>query len=439
MSRRRGAIILGEIYLAVFALLVALMFRGITWEITAFKAIALSLGCLAFTIFCLQFVLSARLKLLDWLVPQNQLLVLHGVMAGVGLLVAFAHGVMVAWGDEGSHSALAEAGEIARLLFLLTIIGGVLLLGTTMLEHVPGYTRLRRWIRSTLRLRYHWCVWAHNFALVAACAMVVHILLLSAPTLVPFKVAGVTLFTICVGLHVYNRLIRARVLPLWECTYADDAAPDVRVLRFSGSEGQRLFHRAGQFAYLSLRSAGLREPHPITISADRDGEVEFDIKAVGDWTRRLAKVEVGHEALIHGPFGAFTAAEAQADAPLILLAGGIGVTPLLAMLRDLASRSAKREVVLVWSVRNEADAFARAELDELGKQLPNLRSIIRVTQGDAAEGRLDQAALGEILGEVVSRGEAFVCGPPPFLDAMASALRGLGLPKGHLHMERFAY
>jgi 3-phenylpropionate/trans-cinnamate dioxygenase ferredoxin reductase subunit len=269
--------------------------------------------------------------------------------------------------------------------------------------------------------------------------MLVHVFLLHAPTMVPLKVACATLYAVCIGTHAYHRLLRPLLLPLWRCTVATAETPDVRTLRFAGGEGQRLDVVPGQFAYLSIRGSGLREFHPFTVAGTPGDDVQFSIKAVGDWTRRLPEVQVGTEAVIHGPFGAFTCVETEPDRHLLMIAGGIGITPFLAMVRGFAETDSARRITLVWSVRTEGDAFARDELDELRGRLPNLRVVVRVTDGENGQGWLDEAALAEIAGNSLAESEVFLCGPPPFMASMRKALRSLGVRCRQIHAERFAY
>ncbi len=439
MTRKRGPVFLVGGYLLLVAVLLAVFFHGVTWNPTAMKRVAYGAGCVAFVLFSCQLLLAARLRWLDQWVSQDRLYVLHGVLAVVALVVVWTHGILVTWGHEG-ESALKEAGEIARLLFLLTTIGGALLLGTVWLERIPGYAKLRQGIRRVFHLRYHWCVWLHNLAIVAVTVMLVHILLLKASTLVPFKVICVLLYAVTVGTHLYHRFLRRWFLPVWRCKEAVRVDGAVHTLRFTPESGEGMPSVAGQFAYLSVDLPGLREPHPFTIAGNRDGEVEFDVKAVGDWTQGLAAVTAGSEARLHGPFGAFTMAEIGSVSPLLFLAGGIGITPLLAMVRELAATDSQRRVRLIWSVREEQDAFARDELDELAGRLPNLSITVWVSHGPGGRGWLDAAALGTLLeGTDLARTEAFLCGPPPFMDAMARNLGGLGLPKAQVHRERFGF
>jgi len=438
-SRTKGSVVLASGYLALTVVLALLLFRGITWEITTAKRVGLAAGCVAYVLFCCQFLLSARLRWLDRLVSLDRLYSLHGVLAVVAVAVAAAHGQLVTWGSEHHGGALAEAGELAALCALLTTLGGIVLLGTVALERMPGYVSLRRWTRRVLRLRYHWCVWLHNFAVVAATVMLVHVMLLSKPSLMPFKIACATLYAVCLGTHLYHRLFRPLALPVWRCTAAVESAPSVRTLRFAGEKDQSLPFAPGQFAFLSLSTPGLREPHPFTIAGGQDGELEFSIKAVGDWSERLATVEPGHEAKVHGPFGAFTACELASDRPLVLLAGGIGITPFLAMARDLGTSESGRPIVLVWSVSDEQDAFARDELAELENRLPGLRVTIWVTGGEQGRGRLGQEALAELLADELAESDVFLCGPQTFMVGVAKAVCDLGVPRGRLHQERFGY
>ncbi|MDX9981373.1 MAG: ferredoxin reductase family protein [Lentisphaeria bacterium] len=439
MSCKRGSVFLAGGYLVLIALLLAVFFLGVTWDPPPLRRVAYGAGCVAYVLFSCQLLLSARLRWLDRWVSLDRLYVLHGVLAAVALVVVYTHGILVTWGHEG-ESSLKEAGEIARLLFVLATVGGAVLLGTVWLERIPGYAGLRQGIRRVFHLRYHWCVWLHNVAVVGVTVMLVHILLLSPPTLLPFKVVCVLLYACCVGTHLYHRLLRQRFLPAWRCQEAIAVDGAVHTLRFRPGSGGGMQSEAGQFAYLSLGLPGLREPHPFTIAGNRDGEIEFDIKASGDWTRELAAVGEGSEARLHGPFGAFTLEDVEPACPLLLVAGGIGITPFLAMVRELAATGSSRDVRLVWSVGAAPDAFARDELDGLASRLPGLQVTVWVTHGPGGKGWLDAAAFATLLDAAdLEWTEVFLCGPPEFMTAMTRTLLGMGLPAARLHAERFGY
>jgi predicted ferric reductase len=97
-----------------------------------------------------------------------------------------------------------------------------------------------------------------------------------------------------------------------------------------------------------------REPHPFTLSStpSRPGTLQFNIRASGDWTRTVAHLSEGDQARIQGPFGRFGHLFTTPDRELIMIAGGIGITPMLSMLRFMADHRDPRPVTLIWANRS---------------------------------------------------------------------------------------
>jgi predicted ferric reductase len=198
----------------------------------------------------------------------------------------------------------------------------------------------------------------------------------------------------------------------------------------------------GQFAWVRLgRSAWSLDEHPFSFSssAEEPARIEFAIKELGDFTARIGAVSAGTRAYLDGPHGSFSTDFVQADGYLFV-AGGIGISPILSMLRTLAGRGDRRSHVLIYaSSRWERTPF-RESLEALGRAL-DLR-IVHVLE-HAHEGWTGD--VGFITPEILARGlstggverDVFVCGPDPMMDSVEKSLRARGVPRGRIHMERF--
>jgi predicted ferric reductase len=194
------------------------------------------------------------------------------------------------------------------------------------------------------------------------------------------------------------------------------------------------FH-AGQFVWLRLRRSVLgSQEHPFTIasSAQITGRLELTIRGQGDFTERLAALPVGTKVWLDGPHGSFTAdAEEDADG-LILLAGGVGITPMMSMLRTLADRGDPRTHHLVLAQRPDEPLFA----DELASLAARLDLRVIHLEGR----RVDAALLAGVLPDPrVHRLDYFVCGPPSLLDGSLAALEQLGIASERVHTEQFGW
>jgi len=172
----------------------------------------------------------------------------------------------------------------------------------------------------------------------------------------------------------------------------------------------------------------------------------MSIKAAGDFTDRIRELTPGTFTLLEGPLGAFTAAAAS-DGKYLMVAGGIGITPIRALIESLAA--AGRDIVLLYSVKTAGDLVFAAELRALTARChfilsrsdgPGGTSGTPGTRGADVvheRGRIDARMLTRLVPDVRDR-EVFICGPQPMMKAVAAALRGLQVRESSIHYEQFA-
>jgi len=192
--------------------------------------------------------------------------------------------------------------------------------------------------------------------------------------------------------------------------------------------------RPGQFVLTAFLDGpgfhGCGEYHPYTVSAVApDGEIALGIKALGDCTRHLQAVVPGVAVRIEGPFGDFL--NERPAGPELWLAGGIGITPFLGVLR---SGTLPHPVRLIYLHRNEHDAAFRDEIATLAKAEPRLALKV-VACGDQLP---DLAALLPAAPELAGH-ECYLCGPPSLLAAAVRILQQRGVNPAHIHFEHFDF
>ena len=192
----------------------------------------------------------------------------------------------------------------------------------------------------------------------------------------------------------------------------------------------------GQFVWLRLRRAVVgTEEHPFTIasSANVTGRLELTVRDQGDFSHRVAALRQGQKVWLDGPHGSFTATEGRDCAGLVLIAGGVGITPMMSMLRTLAERGDTRRHRLVLAERGSEPLFAD-ELAVLGRRLD--LEILRT-----AGRRVDLALLADVVPGPPERDhlDYFVCGPPSLLAGSLAALDQLAVPATRVHTEQFGW
>ena len=211
-------------------------------------------------------------------------------------------------------------------------------------------------------------------------------------------------------------------------------ASGVTSLRITGRKLDRLKARPGQFFIWRFLTPGhWWTAHPFSLSAAPDGRsFRITAKAAGDHTGRMGRLPVGTRVVAEGPFGDFTE-QARRRPKVLLVAGGIGITPVRALLERMEG-----DVVAIYRVINQDDIVFADELAELEQR----RGVkVRYVVGDHAtpEGRnlLSPEHLHELVPDLAER-DVYLCGPPAMTEVTEQRLRHAGVPRRRLHIERFA-
>jgi predicted ferric reductase len=200
--------------------------------------------------------------------------------------------------------------------------------------------------------------------------------------------------------------------------------------------------RPGQFAWMKIGSSSfVFEEHPFTIAstAERPHRKEFTIKALGDFSELLVGLRPGRRIYLDGPYGRFTTEGLRSDG-FVFIAGGVGVTPMLSILRTLADRRDQRPHQLIVGARTVDDLMLREEIEILREHLD--LTVIEVLEspppgwpGEA--GMVDGELLDRVIPCHARRHDYFLCGPPPMVIAVGRLLRERRIPVRRIHTEQF--
>ena len=199
----------------------------------------------------------------------------------------------------------------------------------------------------------------------------------------------------------------------------------------------------GQFAWLRLRRSVTGEEHPFTIASSphQPGRVEFTIRNAGDFTRSILSLRPGQPVWLDGPHGSFTS-DSDTCRGVVMIAGGVGITPMMSMVRAAADRGDTRPHRLVVVARSSADLLFRAELGMLRDELDlEVTEVLRRPHPgwDGHSGEINIGLLSAVLGtghEHCSL-DYFLCGPPGLIHDSLETLEALGIPAERIHTELF--
>ena len=261
-----------------------------------------------------------------------------------------------------------------------------------------------------------------------------------------------TAYWLCLlGLAVFTLLYVYVITPLrqlrhpYRVTSVTPVALKSWRLVIEPTAGTGMNFQAGQFCWLTLdRSPFAITEHPFSISscpADRPS-IEFTIKEVGDFTRNIGSIPAGARAYVDGPHGNLTLA-GRSGSGIAFIAGGVGVAPIVSILRQLRADKDARPLKLIYGNRVREQVLYKGELDDLRNVLDiEIHHVLSQPPADWAEavGQLDQAVLRNFLTfEGYKSWLYFVCGPAPMIDAVEASLEALGVPPGQIVSEKFSY
>src|SRR5262249_14433847 len=223
---------------------------------------------------------------------------------------------------------------------------------------------------------------------------------------------------------LYSRAVRPRLLlrQPFRVMAVESEAPRVWTLTLEAPRNRAFHFAPGQFQFLRLLGGELpAEEHPVTLAASptRSGRISLTIKESGDFTAAIARVRPGDRATVHGPFGRFSHTLHADEHDLVFVGGGVGITPLMSMLRYMRDRGESRRVLLAYASRGPADILFGDELNAIqAGHSPELRVVHVLSDAPPSwageTGRLDALRLARLCGGVADK-TFYLCCPPPML------------------------
>lgn len=300
--------------------------------------------------------------------------------------------------------------------------------------------------RQQLKIHYDaWRIWHGLLAITALGLAIVHIELIGNYVSSPWKKGlWATISACCLALLFYVRLIKP--LELLRHPYLVERVVKERgnawtlVLRPEGHRGFTFL--PGQFAWLTLRNSpfALREhPFSISSSAMHPDTIHFTIKELGDFTARIKDVRPGQTAYLDAPYGAFSI-DRHPSSDYVFVAGGIGIAPIMSMLRTLADRGDGRSLLLIYAYKTWEGLTFREELEKLKEQL-NLR-VVYVLENppddwEGESGFITDDLLALYLPDAPERYQYYLCGPAVLTTIVEKTLQSKGVPLYRIHSELF--
>jgi len=376
--------------------------------------------------------LMARLPALERGIGTDQLARWHAMGGRYIVSLVVAHGLLIVWGYAvEAHTTLTS--ETAALLtqypdVLMATVAGFLLLGV-------GIVSMRA---ARRRIRYETWYYLHLYTYLAIALAFSHQFAVGASFInnLAARFWWSAMYLTVAALVLWYRVavpLRAFARHKFTVVGVKPEGPGVISVYIGGSHLDELAAEPGQFfRWRFLTRSMWWSSHPYSLSAAPGTDVlRITAKDIGDHSRALSRLRPGTRVMAEGPYGAFTAG--RTGRGVVLLAGGVGITPLRAMFATLPG-----PVTLIYRASSEHDIVFRDELDAIaaarGAKVYYLVGSRAEIGGDPLSPRILRSLVPGL-----DQQEVYVCGPSGMISAAVEALRDAGVPRRQIHFESFEF
>jgi predicted ferric reductase len=398
--------------------------------------IARSFGLAGFVILAMQPVLVARLKWIERPFGMDMLSRFHKSMGIFVTVMMASHPVLMEFGGGGvlafNQPWYIWAGKIGLVLLLIHTLISVYSkrLGLTFEQ----WRRIHYVLAPLVIILVFIHSWEAGDDLKLPQVQVLWVILLAA----------------AFSAYVYHKIIvpaRLRRSP-YRVVDVQSEAPKVWTVRLAPPEGESLFeYQPGQFHFITFyrgRNLPVEEHHwTISSSPTQKGFVSSTIKESGDFTATIGMTKPGDTASVQGPFGRFSYTFHPGEKDFVFIAGGIGITPLMSMLRHMRDTKADVDVLLLYANRTEKDIVFRDELAaiEVG-DAPRLKVAHVLSEPEPGwngeKGYVDREKIVRFVSGNLSEKAFYVCGPPAMNTKVIETLLAMEVPYSRIHTEIFS-
>lgn len=390
------------------------------------------LGFVAIGLVALQFVASGRFQWVGSVFGTDVVWHFHRVTGIAAVIILLAHPVVLISREPDFVSYLDPTANFLRAVALWgAVFASTVLLATSV---------RREWFR----LQYeHWRALHGGLATLVLLIGIVHGIQVSHHlSTVWQKALWIGFLGAAFLLVVHTRLVRPWLMRRrpYRIVEVREELPGTTTISLapSGHDGMRF--EPGQFAWITIDDTPFTlQQHPFSFSSSAlDGNLSFTAKALGDFTGTWTDLEPGRRAFLEGPYGGFVLDDEAPGA--VFIAGGIGVTPIMSMIRTLRDTGDPRPLTLFYATSRLDRAPFVAELAAASDVLD--LDVIHVLEEppegwEGPSGFIDGDMLDRHLPSDRLQREYFVCGPDPMLDACEHGLRSLGVSWRRIYTERF--
>lgn len=382
-------------------------------------------GLCGMTMFSLVIILSARLKFFErFFNGINELYVAHHVFGGLSFCLLLFHPLFLVYNYAlsingailfflPSDNFVKNAGILSLLIMIATLF-------------ITFYTKIK----------YQIWKFTHKFLGIAFIFAFIHTFLVQSEIAVNIILRNYLfiLGVLAIIAYLYRAIFARLLVKSYKYTVKNIVSlPDKTwEIEFQPSKNEMQFV-AGQFVFLTLYNNNLsKESHPFSISSASGHSLKIAIKELGDYTSKLSNIKIGDLAKIEGPFGVFNFKN-HSNKKQVWIAGGVGITPFLGMLRSITEEDSDYEIDLYYSVKDEDCLCFKNEIEEIGKKYPNININLWNTK---ERNFLNAESIKTEVNDLFEK-DILICGPPVMMGSLKNQFLKMGIHKNNIYTEEF--
>ena len=404
------------------------------------------LGAIAFTWLNAQLILSARPKLIESVFGLDRFYRFHSLMAVIAIPIAFIHKILK--GFVFPESFQTKLGDVAIVIFITAAVLALVFMIDTLVRMVKPLQLVRAFGQKIKIGKYNIQVLLHNLNVVAVVLIFIHVMLSNSARNPFAKGVYILYFVVSMAFYLYHKVIRPYFLSkpfVVEEVIAESAS--ICSLKMRPESGEVFSYQPGQFAFFRIMGHGISaEEHPFSISSQPSDKkhLSVTIKNLGDWTAGVNKITAGSRVMIDAPYGIFSPLRHNGEKGIVLIAGGVGITPMLSILRYYHENHSEQKLMLFWGLNDQSEMICNSEFEAFQKDMKNFTFIPVISRDESFEGEKGYVT-GKILerriqenGYVLPELQYYFCGPAVMQANILKSLQSMGVKSQNIHYESFS-
>ncbi len=395
------------------------------------------------TILSIEIILGNFHSYFENLLPELNMIQFHIILGTSGIILLLTHPILFAIRDSAPNYFLPSFATSTNYLISIGVFALYLLVITVLTSYLIRKFAYRTW-KKIHWLNYLVLIFGYYHAFTTRLAtrrggfrigsttfnLTTEILQTFA-----FTVTGLLLLA---GLRAYfKRMITTKVI----ITKVEYEAKNIVNLYYEPVKP--VIWIPGQYGFIRVKfEDGFKETHPFTISSTPlQGFLRQTIKNSGLFTKKIQGITKGATAFFEGPYGTFTLK--PEDKNIVMIAGGIGITPFKSMIQEATDSKKKTKILLLYTARTKPDLAFYAELNDCVKKNSNLQVVYTLDQETGTEWtgekrRIDPEFLDKYVKNYANR-TFYLCGPSGFMNAITKSLISKGVKEDCIKKEEFSF